>query len=36
MVQICQSCSMPIDQDEYKGTNKDDTLNDEYCKWKKY
>ncbi len=33
MVQICQSCSMPIDQDEYKGTSKDDTLNSEYCKY---
>ncbi len=33
MVKICQSCSLPIDSDEYKGTNKDLSLSSEYCKY---
>ncbi len=28
---FCQSCGMPIDSDDLKGTNADDTLNQEYC-----
>lgn len=28
---ICQSCAMPIDADEAKGTNKDGSLSHEYC-----
>lgn len=28
---ICQSCGMNIDSDEQKGTNKDETLSEEYC-----
>ena len=31
MVNICQSCSMPIEEDKYKGTNGDNSLSDEYC-----
>lgn len=31
MVNICQSCSMPIEEDNVKGTNSDDSLSDEYC-----
>lgn len=27
---ICQSCSMPITKEEY-GTNKDNTINKDYC-----
>ena len=29
---ICQSCSMPMTQDDY-GTNKDGSLNSDYCKY---
>ncbi|NMA75329.1 MAG: transcriptional regulator [Bacteroidales bacterium] len=28
---ICQSCGMPIDSDDLKGTNEDGSLNQEYC-----
>ena len=28
---LCQSCGMPIDSDELKGTNADESLNQEYC-----
>jgi hypothetical protein len=30
---ICQSCGMPLEKDENKGTNSDDTKNEEYCKF---
>lgn len=30
---ICQSCGMPLDKDENKGTNSDGTKNEEYCKY---
>lgn len=29
---ICQSCSIPL-YDKYKGTNKDASLSNEYCKY---
>jgi len=32
-VVICQSCGMPLTKEENKGTNKDTTLNEEYCKF---
>ena len=28
---FCQSCLMPIDNDEVKGTNSDGSLSDDYC-----
>ena len=28
---ICQSCSMPLSNEEDKGTNKDGTINQDYC-----
>ena len=28
---ICQSCAMPMDTEELKGTNKDGSKSDEYC-----
>lgn len=28
---ICQSCSMPIDDEKLYGTNKDESLNYDYC-----
>lgn len=28
---FCQSCSMPIDQPEMAGTEKDGTISNEYC-----
>ena len=31
MVQICQSCSMPIDKEELFGTNADGSKNEDYC-----
>lgn len=30
---ICQSCGMPIISGEQFGTNKDGSLNDDYCKF---
>ena len=30
---ICQSCGMPIDSNELLGTNKDGSLNEDYCKY---
>ena len=30
---ICQSCSMPIESDNQLGTNKDGSLNNDYCKY---
>lgn len=29
---FCQSCSMPLDTDAVKGTEKDGSLSNEYCK----
>ena len=28
---ICQSCGMNIEEDQYKGTNADGGLSDQYC-----
>ena len=33
MERICQSCGMPITDDELLGTNKDGSLNSDYCKY---
>ena len=30
---ICQSCGMPITSDEQLGTNKDESINVDYCKY---
>ena len=30
---ICQSCGMPITLDEQLGTNKDGSINQDYCKY---
>lgn len=30
---ICQSCGMPLNNKEELGTNKDGTMNDDYCKY---
>lgn len=30
---ICQSCTMPIDNAEDRGTEKDGSKNNEYCKY---
>ena len=30
---ICQSCAMPITSDEQLGTNKDGSINNDYCKY---
>jgi len=30
---ICQSCAMPIEQDEMKGTNADGSKSNEYCNY---
>ena len=30
---ICQSCGMPIDKEELLGTNKDGSINNDYCKY---
>lgn len=30
---ICQSCGMPITSDELLGTNKDGSINYDYCKY---
>lgn len=30
---ICQSCGMPIDDDKLLGTNKDGSINSDYCKY---
>lgn len=30
---ICQSCGMPITNDEQFGTNKDNSINKDYCKY---
>jgi len=31
MKPICQSCGMPLDNDNMKGTEKDGSLSDDYC-----
>ena len=33
MDRICQSCGMPIVSDEKLGTNSDNTINEDYCKY---
>ena len=30
---ICQSCGMPITSDKQLGTNKDESINNDYCKY---
>ena len=30
---ICQSCAMPVPTDDLLGTNKDGSLNNDYCKY---
>ena len=30
---ICQSCGMPLNNKEELGTNKDGSINDDYCKY---
>lgn len=30
---ICQSCAMPIEKQEQLGTNKDGSINNDYCKY---
>ncbi len=30
---ICQSCAMPLDSDDLLGTNKDGSVNHDYCKY---
>ena len=30
---ICQSCAMPLTSDDLYGTNKDGSVNEDYCKW---
>ncbi|MGN1328535.1 MAG: zinc ribbon domain-containing protein [Eubacterium sp.] len=30
---ICQSCGMPITSNEQLGTNKDGSINEDYCKY---
>lgn len=30
---ICQSCGMPIDNEEVLGRNKDGSINNDYCKY---
>ncbi|WP_167958738.1 zinc ribbon domain-containing protein [Anaerosporobacter faecicola] len=32
-VKICQSCGMPMTEEEQFGTNADGTKNEEYCKY---
>ena len=32
-IEICQSCGMPLTNESNKGTNSDNTLNSEYCKF---
>lgn len=30
-MKFCQSCAMPLEQEEHFGTNKDGSKNEEYC-----
>ena len=32
-VKFCQSCGMPLDKEEVKGTQKNSLKSDEYCKY---
>ena len=32
-VKFCQSCGMPLDKEEVKGTQKNGLKSDEYCKY---
>lgn len=32
-IKICQSCGMPIISNEQLGTNKDESINNDYCKY---
>lgn len=32
-IPICQSCGMPLTNEQNKGTNENKTLNDEFCKF---
>jgi len=32
-VSICQSCGMPLNKEENRGTNSDNTKTEEYCKF---
>ena len=31
MMQMCQSCSMPLMKEDDRGTNKDGSISDDYC-----
>ena len=33
MQKLCQSCGMPITNENQLGTNKDQTINQDYCKY---
>ncbi|MCR5553226.1 MAG: zinc ribbon domain-containing protein [bacterium] len=33
MEKICQSCAMPMESAELYGTNKDGSINEDYCKY---
>ncbi|MBO4570165.1 MAG: zinc ribbon domain-containing protein [Clostridia bacterium] len=33
MEKICQSCAMPMESAELYGTNKDGSVNEDYCKY---
>ncbi len=33
MEKICQSCGMPITKSDLLGTNKDGTINNDYCQY---
>ena len=33
MEKICQSCGMPIENNTQLGTNKDESLNQDFCKY---
>jgi len=30
-MKLCQSCEMPMTEDAHFGTNKDETINEDYC-----
>jgi len=32
-VLICQSCGMPLNKEENRGTNSDNSISEEYCKF---
>ncbi len=33
MERFCQSCAMPMSKDDLLGTNKDGSINEDYCKY---